>query len=81
MIYNIMPDMIQNIAFLSPLRGFGVVCDCVRRLAGVLPKVRQHVLKQQGKAYKVVQTACTRKLLTTRNVMMRNQTPWTPKLI
>ncbi|NLA40963.1 MAG: IS110 family transposase [Smithella sp.] len=37
-------------------------------------------LKQQGKAYKVVQTACMRKLLTTLNVMMRNQTLWTPKL-
>ncbi len=37
-------------------------------------------LKQQGKAYKVVLTACMRKLLTTLNVMMRNQSLWTPKL-
>jgi transposase len=37
-------------------------------------------LKQQGKAYKVVLTACMRKLLTMLNVMIRNQTLWTPKL-
>lgn len=37
-------------------------------------------LQQQGKAYKVVLTACMRKLLTILNVMIRNQTLWTPKL-
>lgn len=37
-------------------------------------------LKQKGKTYKVVLTACMRKLLIMLNVMMRNQTLWTPKL-
>jgi len=36
-------------------------------------------LKQKGKAYKVVITACMRKLLIILNTMIRNQTLWTPK--
>ncbi|MBN1796805.1 MAG: IS110 family transposase [Sedimentisphaerales bacterium] len=37
-------------------------------------------LKQNGKAYKVVITACMRKLLIILNTMIRNQTLWTPKI-
>jgi len=37
-------------------------------------------LKQKGKAYKVVITACMRKLLIILNTMIRNQTLWTPKI-
>ncbi len=37
-------------------------------------------LKQKGKAYKVVITACMRKLLIILNTMVRNQTLWTPKI-
>lgn len=46
------------------------------------PVIREFAdrLKQQGKAYKVVITACMRKLLTILNLMIRNQTLWTPKL-
>jgi len=36
-------------------------------------------LKQKGKAYKVVITACMRKLLIILNTMVRNQTLWTPQ--
>jgi transposase len=39
-----------------------------------------HRLKQQGKAFKVVITACMRKLLIILNTMIRNQTPWAPKI-
>jgi len=38
-------------------------------------------LKDKGKAYKVIITACMRKLLIILNTMMRNKTPWTPKII
>jgi transposase len=38
-------------------------------------------LKQKGKAYKVVITACMRKLLIILNTMIRNQTLWTPEKI
>lgn len=46
------------------------------------PVIREFAqrLQQDGKAYKVVMTACMRKLLVTLNVMVRNQTPWTPKI-
>jgi len=37
-------------------------------------------LKQKGKAYKVVITACMRKLLIILNTMIRNQTLWSPKI-
>jgi transposase len=37
-------------------------------------------LRQNGKAYKVVITACMRKLLIILNTMIRNQTLWTPKI-
>jgi transposase len=37
-------------------------------------------LKQKGKAYKVVITACMRKLLIILNTMIRNQSLWTPKI-
>jgi transposase len=37
-------------------------------------------LKQKGKAYKVVLTACMRKLLVILNTMIRNQSLWTPKI-
>ena len=37
-------------------------------------------LKQNGKAYKVVITACMRKLLIILNTMIRNQTLWSPKI-
>jgi transposase len=37
-------------------------------------------LQQEGKAYKVIITACMRKLLTILNLMIRNQTLWTPKI-
>jgi len=36
-------------------------------------------LKQKGKAYKVVITACMRKLLIILNTMVRDQTLWTPE--
>jgi transposase len=36
-------------------------------------------LKQKGKAYKVVITACMRKLLIILNTMVRNQTLWSPE--
>ncbi len=42
-------------------------------------KFAQH-LQQQGKAFKVVITACMRKLLIILNTMIRNQTLWTPKI-
>lgn len=46
------------------------------------PAIREFAerLKQKGKAYKVVLTACMRKLLTMLNMMVRNQTLWTPKI-
>jgi len=37
-------------------------------------------LKQKGKVYKVIVTACMRKLLVILNTMIRNQTLWTPKI-
>jgi transposase len=37
-------------------------------------------LKQKGKAYKVIVTACMRKLLVILNTMIRNQTLWLPKI-
>jgi len=37
-------------------------------------------LKQKGKAYKVILTACMRKLLIILNIMIRNQTLWTPEI-
>ena len=37
-------------------------------------------LKQSGKAYRVVMTACMRKLLVILNTMIREQTLWTPKI-
>jgi transposase len=37
-------------------------------------------LQQQGKAFKVVITACMRKLLIILNTMIRNKTLWTPKI-
>jgi transposase len=37
-------------------------------------------LKQKGKAYKVILTACMRKLLIILNTMIRNQTLWSPKI-
>jgi len=39
-----------------------------------------HRLKQKGKAYKVILTACMRKLLIILNTMVRNQTLWSPKI-
>ena len=46
------------------------------------PAIRELALrlKQNGKAYKVVLTACMRKLLIILNTMIRNQTLWTPKI-
>jgi transposase len=46
------------------------------------PTIREFAqrLKQDGKAYKVVITACMRKLLIILNTMVRNQTLWTPKI-
>ncbi|MGD9110333.1 MAG: transposase [Phycisphaerales bacterium] len=37
-------------------------------------------LRQNGKAYKVILTACMRKLLIILNSMIRNQSLWTPKI-
>ena len=36
-------------------------------------------LKEAGKPFKVVMTACMRKLLTMLNMMARNQSPWNPE--
>lgn len=46
------------------------------------PVIRQFAqrLEQQGKAFKVVITACMRKLLIILNTMIRNQSLWTPKI-
>jgi transposase len=46
------------------------------------PIVREFAsrLQQQGKAFKVVITACMRKLLIILNTMIRNKTLWTPKI-
>ena len=46
------------------------------------PAIRELALrlKQNGKAYKVVITACMRKLLIILNTMIRNQTLWSPKI-
>lgn len=46
------------------------------------PVIREFAdrLHQQGKAYKVIITACMRKLLTILNLMIRNQKLWTPKI-
>lgn len=38
-------------------------------------------LTTNGKATKVVLTACTRKLLVTINTMLKNDTPWNPKFV
>lgn len=38
-------------------------------------------LKQKGKAFKVIITACMRKLLVILNTMIKNQTLWTPEKI
>jgi len=38
-------------------------------------------LEQEGKAFKVVITACMRKLLIILNTMIRNQSLWTPKIL
>jgi transposase len=38
-------------------------------------------LRDNGKAYKVIITACMRKLLVILNTMIRNQTLWTPKIV
>lgn len=37
-------------------------------------------LKQAGKPYKVVVVACMRKLLTIMNAIIKNNTPWSPKI-
>ncbi len=37
-------------------------------------------LKKSGKAYRVVMTACMRKLLIILNTMIKEQTLWTPKI-
>ncbi|HHJ37897.1 MAG TPA: IS110 family transposase, partial [Methylothermaceae bacterium] len=37
-------------------------------------------LRQAGKPPKVVIVACMRKLLTIMNAMIKNNTPWTPKM-
>jgi transposase len=46
------------------------------------PAIRQlhHRLTRKGKPYKVVLTACMRKLLVILNTMIRNQTLWTPEI-
>jgi transposase len=46
------------------------------------PVIREFAdrLQKEGKAYKVIITACMRKLLTILNLMIRNQTLWTPKI-
>jgi transposase len=46
------------------------------------PVIRQFAqrLEQEGKAFKVVITACMRKLLIILNTMIRNQSLWTPKI-
>jgi transposase len=46
------------------------------------PTIREFAqrLKQNGKAYKVVITACMRKLLIILNTMVRNQSLWNPKI-
>ena len=46
------------------------------------PAIREFAqrLKQEGKAYKVVITACMRKLLIILNTMVRNQSLWNPKI-
>ena len=46
------------------------------------PAIREFAqrLKQEGKAYKVVITACMRKLLIILNTMVRNQSQWNPKI-
>jgi transposase len=45
------------------------------------PVIRQFAqrLKAQGKAHKVVLTACIRKLLVILNTMVKTNTPWTPR--
>ena len=37
-------------------------------------------LTKAGKSFKVMITACMRKLLTILNLLLKNQTPWNPKL-
>ena len=46
------------------------------------PTIRQFALRleQAGKPFKVVITACMRKLLTILNVLMKNQTHWNPEI-
>jgi len=46
------------------------------------PVIRQFAqrLEQEGKAFKVVITACMRKLLIILNTMIRNQSLWTPQI-
>ena len=47
------------------------------------PVIRQFAerLERQGKRFKVVLTACMRKLLVILNTMLRNQTNWNPKIV
>ena len=47
------------------------------------PVIRQFAqrLEEEGKAFKVVITACMRKLLIILNTMIRNQTLWTEEII
>lgn len=50
-----------------------------RRCNPIIRRFAQR-LEQAGKSFKVVITACMRKLLTILNLLVKNQSPWNPKL-
>lgn len=43
-------------------------------------KVFAERLKKTGKPTKVIIVACMRKLVTIMNIMLKHNTPWTPKI-
>lgn len=51
-----------------------------RRVANSSLKTFAQRLRAAGKAFKVVVTACIRKLLVVLNTMLKNNTPWNPQL-
>jgi len=52
-----------------------------RRVANSSLKNFAQRLRNAGKAFKVVVTACIRKLLVVLNTMIKNNTPWNPKFL
>ena len=80
------PNTLALIA-LSPVllyrrykRGFSFMRITARRCNPVIRRFAQR-LEAEGKVFKVVITACMRKLLIILNTMIRNQALWTEEII